>query len=458
MAAITRENIGLLNDKISLKIEKTDYLPAFDKALKEYSKKANIPGFRKGMVPAGLIKKMYGASVYTDEIMRTIDRELMKYMETEKLEIFAQPIPMDINLRQLDMNSPADYNFDFEIGLKPEFSLSNLSKGKFIRYKVKVTEEMIDSEVARQQNRFGNMKDCETVTEEENVLNVSFAESDADGNESEGGAKKDNSLLLKYFSEKTRKNLMGKKAGDSIVIRLKSAFEDKEREWVMDDLGLDKTSAADAEKYFKLTISKVGLLEKKELNEEFFKQLYPAGDVVTEADFRNKLKSEIEAYWDSQARNQIQDQIYHNLVDQTEIPFPEAFLKKWIKTQGETPKTDEEVEKEFPAFLNQLKWTLITDKVTTENGIQVGPDEIRAFAKQQLMGYMGGAAMDENQPWIKDYVEKMMKDKKYVEESYNRIQAQKIFEWAESQVKATEKPMSMEDFTKMVEEHQHHHH
>src|SRR6186713_1440288 len=113
MATVTKENIGLLHEKLTVKLEKTDYLPAFDKALKEYSKKANIPGFRKGMVPAGLIKKMYGASVYTDEVMRTIDRELMKYMETEKLEIFAQPIPMDINLRQLDMNSPADYNFDF---------------------------------------------------------------------------------------------------------------------------------------------------------------------------------------------------------------------------------------------------------------------------------------------------------------------------------------------------------
>ena len=147
MAAITRENIGLLNDKLTLKIEKSDYLPAFEKALKEYSKKANIPGFRKGMVPAGLIKKMYGASVYTDEVMRTIDREMMKFMESEKLEIFAQPLPMDINLKQIDMNSPADYSFNFEIGLKPEFSLSSLSTGKFIRYKVAITEEMIDSEV-----------------------------------------------------------------------------------------------------------------------------------------------------------------------------------------------------------------------------------------------------------------------------------------------------------------------
>ena len=142
------------------------------------------------------------------------------------------------------------------------------------------------------------------------------------------------------------------------------------------------------------------------------------------------------------------------------IDFPEGFLKKWVKTQGEEAKRqNEEVEKEFPTFLNQLKWTLITDKIVRENNIEVKPDEIRAFAKQQLFGYMGGCQCDgDDQPWVNDYVEKMMKDRKYVEDAYNRIQTQKIFEWAETQVKPTEKEIAMEEFTKMVEEHQHHHH
>ena len=458
MATVTKENIGLLNEKLTLKLEKTDYLPPFEKSLKDYSKKANIPGFRKGMVPAGLIKKMYGASLFTDEVLRTVDRELVKYLEDEKLDIFAQPLPVEMDIHQLDVNNPADYIFHFEIGMKPEFELADLSKAKTTRYKVKITDEMINNEITRLQNRYGNMKDENTVNTEENVLNVIFTEVDENGNEIEGGVKKDNSLLVKYFNEEFRGNVMGKTLNDYIITQIDKAFAEKELDFILTDLGLDKNDSAASQKHFKIQITKIGLLEKKELNEDFFTQLYPGQEVKTEADFRNKLKSEIEAYWDSQARNQIQDQIYHNLIDQTEIPFPEAFLKKWIKTQGENPKTDEEVEKEFPAFLNQLKWTLITDKVTTENGIQVGPDEIRAFAKQQLMGYMGGAAMDENQPWIKDYVEKMMKDKKYIEESYNRIQTQKIFEWAEGQVKPTEKAMSMEDFTKMVEEHQHHHH
>lgn len=458
MATVTRENIGLLNDKITLKLEKTDYLPAFEKALKEYSKKANIPGFRKGMVPASLVKKMYGASVYTDEVLRSVDRELIKYMETEKLDIFAQPLPMESDFRQLDMNNPIDYSFDFEVGLKPAFELTNLKKLKCTRYKVKVTDEMIANEITRLQNRYGNMQDRDAVTGDENVLNVTFAEVDADGNEIEGGAKKDNSLLLKYFAEGFRKNLLDKKAGDGLTLQLQSAFDAKEREWVMDDLGLDKTNAADAEKNFKLTITKVGLLEKRELNEEFFNQLYPGGEVKTEADFRNKIVNEIQAYWDAQAKNQLQHQLYHDLLDETKIEFPQSFLKKWVKTQGEKPKTDDEVEHEFPGFLNQLKWTLITDKIVTENAIQVQPDEIKNFAKQQLLGYMGGTINDEEQPWIKDYTERMMKDRKFVEDAYNRLQSQKVFDWAESQVNATVTPISMEEFTKMVEEHQHKHH
>jgi len=423
------------------------------------------------MVPSGLIKKMYGSSLFTDEVLKTVDRELGNYLETDKLEIFAQPLPLELDVRQIDVNHPADYIFHFEVGMKPDFKLADLVKAKTIRYKVKVTEEMIDSEVSRLQNRYGNMKDEETVTTEENVLNVTFTESDAAGKEPEGGIKKDNSLLVKYFTEKFRSDLMGKKAGDSLVLQLKSAFDEKEREWIISDLGLNKeeppaaeASTSTADKYFNLTITKVGLLEKKELAEEFFNQLYPGQEIKTEDDFRNKLRTELQAYWDGQAKNQLHDQAYHELIDHTEITFPEGFLKKWIKTQGETSanmqavKTDEEVEKEFPGFLNQLKWTLITDKVVRENNIQVQLAEIRDFARQQLFGYMGnmGAAAEE-QPWVNDYIEKMMKDRKYVEDAYTRIQTQRIFEWAETQVKPTEKEISAEEFTKMVEAHHHHH-
>ncbi|MGQ0738166.1 MAG: trigger factor [Bacteroidota bacterium] len=463
MATVTKENIGLLHEKLTVKLEKTDYLPSFEKALKEYSRKANIPGFRKGMVPAGLIKKMYGTSLFTDEVLKSVDRELISYLQNDKLDIFAQPLPLESDFKQPDVNNPLDYTFHFEIGMKPAFQLPDLATANITRYVVAVTDEMIENEITRLQNRYGNMKDQDAVTTEENVLNVNFAETDAAGTETEGGIKKDNSLLVKYFAEDIRKNWMGKKTGDAEVTQLNTAFDDKEREWIISDLGLkDDVTAAD--KYFKIEIAKIGLLEKRELNSAFFNQLYPDQSVVTENDFRNKVRQEIQNYWNSQANNQIHDQVFHQLVDHAIIEFPEGFLKKWVKTQGDPStgtggqKTDEEVEKEFPKFLSQLKWTLISDKIVHDSAIQVAPDEIRIFAKQQLFSYMGGANLSDDQPWVTDYVEKMMKDRKYVEDAYNRIQTQKIFEWAAGQVKPADKEISAEEFTKMVEELQHHHH
>ena len=466
MATITKENIGLLHEKLTVKLEKKDYLPSFEKALKDYSKKANMPGFRKGMVPAGLIKKMYGPSLFTDEVLRSVDRELIGYLQNDKLDIFAQPLPLDTDINQLDVNNPADYVFHFEVGMKPEFELADLGSAKITRYVVNVTDEMIDNEIERLQNRYGNMQDKDTVEGDEDVLNVLFTEVNENAADVEGGAAKDNSLLVKYFKESFRPNLMGKHVNDYVVVQLDNAFDEKELDFILSDLGLSKENEADKKKHFKIQITKIGKLDKKELNEEFFTQLYPGGEVKSTADFRNKIKEEIEAYWNSQARNQIHDQVFHQLTDHTEIKFPEGFLKKWIKTQGENGpnpnggKSDEQVEKEFPTFLNQLKWTLISDKIVQDNSIQVSPDEIREFAKQQLFGYMGnmGGAPAEDQPWVNDYVEKMMKDRKYVEDAYNRMQTQKIFEWAETKVNPSDKSISSADFTKMVEEHQHHHH
>ncbi|NBX11323.1 MAG: hypothetical protein EBR19_03800 [Chitinophagaceae bacterium] len=247
MATISRSNLGKLHEKISVKLEKSDYLPSFEKSLKEYGRKANIPGFRKGMVPA-------------------------------------------------------------------------------------------------------------------------------------------------------------KKVGDQLTLTLKEAFEEKEREWIISDLGLDKNDPAAADKYFNIVLTKVGILEKRELNEEFFEQLYPGKEVKTTEAFRGKIKEEIQAYWDGQATNQLHDQLYHELLDNTKMEFPEAFLKNWLKTQGENPKTDEDVEADYPKFNTQLKWTLISEKIVNENNIQVDPQDLRSFAKNQLFSYMGGANLADDQPWVNDYV------------------------------------------------------
>ena len=459
MATITRENIGILNDKITVKVAKEDYLNSFEKTLKNYSKTANIPGFRKGMVPTGMIKKMHGQAVFTDEVLKTVEKELTTYMENEKLEIFAQPLPLSENdARQINMNNPTEYAFAFEVGLKPEFEIADLSKAQMKRYVVTVTDDMINQEAERLQQRHGKMTEPDEVSGDDNVVNITFIESDAEGNEVEGGIRKDNSVLVKYFAEEFRPNFLGKKKDDVLTIQLSSAFAEKELEWILNDLGLSKEDPAAASKYFKILITKVGFVEKAELNEEFYKAAFPAKEIKTEEEFRNSIKEEIAIYWNGQSRNHLQHELYHALLENTNIEFPESFLKKWMQASGEKTKTQEQVENEYPGFVNQLKWTLITDKLVRENHIEVTPEDIKGFAKQQLFGYMGMGARDEEQPWVAEYINRMMHDKKFVEDAYNRLQTDKMFEWIEKNLDAQEQSISVDDFTKELDKHKHHHH
>jgi trigger factor len=405
------------------------------------------------MVPAGMVKKMYGASIFYDEVIKSVEKELQEYLVKEKPEIFAQPLPMENDLRKLDMNKPDEYEFPFEIGLKPEVTLDALSGAKPVFHKVKVTKEMVDEEVEKLVTQKGELKDAETISAPENVLNVLFQESDADGNVAENGISKDNSILLKYFSEDYQKKLQGKKVDDFVVLQLKDAFPEKEREWILSDLGLDKEDAAAIEKFFKMNITKIGLVEKKELNEEFFNQVFPGKDLKTEEDFRKTLEEEIQKQWDAAGHNQVQDQLYHTLID-APLQFPDAFLKRFIEIGGEKQKTKEEAETEYPQFENQLKWTLISDKIIKENNLDVTEEELRESMRKEIMGYFGQMNLGEDASWMESYVDRMMKDEKQVDSSYRRLITEKLFNWLESQVTPVEKETTSEEFLAM----QHHHH
>jgi trigger factor len=453
MATVSRENIGLLNDKLTIQLAKEDYLPAFEQSIKKYAKSANIPGFRKGMVPSGMIKKMHGTSVFADEVLKTVEKELSKYIQEEKPEIIGQPLPLDFDARQLDMNNPADYAFAFEIGLKPAINI-DLKNITVTRHKVNVTDAMIDEEAEHLKIRYGKMTDPEEVTSDENVLNVAFAESDADGNIIEGGINKGNSLLVKYFSPAFRQQLMGKKKDDTIVLQLGTAFDEKEREWIVSDLGIEKDDIEALDKYFEMTITKVGLVEKPEMNEEFFSQAFPGQNIVNEDDFRKAVKESIERQWDEQTRSQLHDQIYHHLIDDIQMDFPEDFLKRWMQKGQEQSKTAEEAEREYPSFANSLKWTLITNQLSDQLGIDVKPGEIKEFAKQQIMGYMKGQSI-EDAPWLDGYAESMLKNKKFVENTYYQLQTTKLFNALEQQVNVIEDLVTPEELAGMQHHHSH---
>jgi len=274
----------------------------------------------------------------------------------------------------------------------------------------------------------------------------------------ENGLKKDNSLLVKYFSEGFRPKLIGLKKGDAIALTLEEAFDEKERDWVRKDIGLSDDIEA-LQIPFLMTITKVGLVEKRELNEEFFKEALPGKEITNEKDFLTAIENDIQLQWDRQSSNQLQHHLYHVLLDDTKMELPEAFLKRWLTTAGEKPKTAEEAEAEYPSFDKQLRWTLITDQIVNNNNIEVSPEELKNSFRQQILGYFGGMSLgDGNLEWIDQYVETLMKDEQQVDGTYRKLLTEKVFQWAEEQVQKDEKVISSEEFIKMNEEHQHTHH
>ncbi len=253
--------------------------------------------------------------------------------------------------------------------LKPEIKVTPLEGNKttLTKYNIKVTDEMVEDEVTRLQIKGGKMNEPETIDTEDNVLSVIFEESDAAGNVVEGGIKKENSILLKYFTPAIQAQLMGKQKDASIVFQLATSFDEERLGWILKDLGFDKDDKEAAQKYFKLTVAKVGLIEKRELDEAFFNEIYPGADITTEEAFRAKLKEEVEKYWASESRNHMHNDLFEVLVHETPIELPKDFLKRWLQTGGEKPKTAEEAEKEYPNFDHQLRWTLVSDKLIRDN-------------------------------------------------------------------------------------------
>ena len=454
MSNVVRENSGLLTDTLTVKVSKDDYLSTFQKKLKEFSKTANIPGFRKGMVPAGMVQKMYGGSIFHDEVIKTAEKKLFDYLQEERPDIFAQPLPADNQIPALDHKNPSDYEFKFEIGLKPSFELPDFTSQILPFHRVAVNEEMVNEELSRMQIKGGNMTEPETIDQDENVLNVVFTESDASGNIVEGGIKKENSVLLKYFSAVLQKQLLGKKVGDKLTFQLKESFDADKLGMMIQDLGLDPNNESAGSTYFSMEIVKVGLIEKRALNEDFFQEVYPGKTFANETEFRDALKLDIEKYWESQSKNQLHDQIYHLLLDSVSMDFPEAFLKRWLMVGTDKPKTAVEAENEFPTFKSQLKWTLISDKIIVDNKLEVDQQELREHMKAEVMNYFGQMSMGDNMEWLESYLDRMMKDEKQVDSTYRRLVTEKLFKFIESKVGTNEKLVTPEELNGM----QHHHH
>jgi trigger factor len=451
MASVTRENIAKLQDKITVKLVKEDFMPSFEKSLKNYAKTANVPGFRKGMVPAGMVKKMYGQSVFNEEIIRTASQQLEDYLKNEKLAIFAKPmLAADAVPQQFDMNAPADVDFAFEVGIKPEFNIPAIeTKAALTKYKIEVSDKMLNDEIERIARRYGKPEDKDAVESKDDIVYVTFEMADV-----EAAEKVEDTAILERYPLQLQTLLQGKKADDTLTIIPSQVCTPEELPAFLKNT-IKNELAADSN--VKLTLTKVAKIIPAEIDETLYAQVFQGAEVKDEATFREMIGIELGREYERITLERLNNEIYELLVHNTSFDIPVPFLKRWLQEGQEKPKTAAEVEQEFPGFEHQLRWTLISDKIINENKINVSFEEVNEDIKARVLSYFGMQAGEEA-PWMEGYMQKIAKDEKTLNETYQRLMFDRLFQHLHGQFNIAETSIAEEDFFKLQDPHAAHHH
>lgn len=456
MATISRESIASLNDRVIVKLNKEDYLPKFEKALKGYAKHANVPGFRKGHVPAGMVKKMYGQSLFQEEVLREAGDALSEYLRNEKVEILGQPMIMpEASARVLDMSKAEDLEFSFEIGLKPDFEIPATSGDKSLTsYKVKITDEMVNDEVERIAKRYGKIENPETITHPENLIYAEYLPCSANGETPEGIEPIKETTEVKSLPAQLQEMVMGKSVGEKVLFSpVAVCSPDELASFATKTL---KADPAQLSEHYELNITKIGLLIPRELDITLFGELFPNDDILDESAFKEKLRIELGKEFERAADGRMNDEIYEMLVHTTAFSLPETFLKRWLREGQEKPLSAAQVEHDFPGFQHQLRWTLISDKLIRDNDISVSREEVITDMKGRVLAYFG-MDNDEDAPWMDSYMEKMSKDEKTMNETYRQMLFGKLFDFLKTKFKIAQKEVDEKEFLNLPSAHEAHH-
>jgi trigger factor len=401
---------------------------------------------------------MYGQSVFQDEVLRSAGRQLEDYLTNEKIAIFGQPMlmPQESPLH-LDMNNPQEMQFSFEIGLLPEFEVPALDgKHTLVHYKVKVSDAMVDDEVARLQKRSGHAEDVEVISHKENMLKLQLQAANEAGEAVEGGYNEDRSLSLEHLPENLQEQLMGKKVGDTLVFKPSEVCTEAELVSFMTNVmkGMD---ASEASNQVLLTIHSIQVQIPRQLDALFFGEIFPNDNILDESAFREKLRQELGQHYNRLAENRMNDEIFEILVHTTPIDLPVPFLKRWMAEGQEKRLSPEQVEHDFPGFNHQLRWTLISDKLIRDANLNVSQEEVINELKTRVLGYFGMEAGEEA-PWMDAYMQKMAKDEKTMNETYRQMLFGRLFENLRGRFLVEEKEVAEEEFFALPSPHAAHHH
>lgn len=448
---ITQENVDSLNAILKLKVKKEDYEPKILKSLNEYRKKADLKGFRRGQVPLGIVKKMYGNHILAETVNEMLNELVNNYIIENKLDVLGNPLPKKDQKFDIEINDLKDFDFEYEIGLAPEFDLDFLKKKPTLNKDViDITAKMIDEEMDRVRKRYGNVEEVLGKMEKDDMLTLQFDEIDSNDSIVENGISHNAPIALDMIKDqKIQKKVKGLKKGENVVIKdLEKTFEKTADELAKQILNLELTPKPLPG--VQASLVHVKRVHPAEITEDFLKTVYGEGsDVKDEAGMRSHIEKEIKLYFEKQEDSRLYNKLAETLIEKTAMSFPDDFLKRWIKLTNENPISEEQIEKEYPAFAKNLKWSLIVKKVSRENGVDVSMEEVKARTADQVRQQMASYGIpDMPEEEMEKFVQNMMAKKDHSSQTRETLLEEKLFEFFKGQIKTKDKKVSLEEFYK----------
>ena len=435
---VSKKDIDKLNSVLSVSIEKTDYESKVEEVIKDYKKKANIPGFRKGHTPIGLIKKQYGISVKVDEINKLMQKGLSDYLGDEKLDILGNPLHVEKN--DLDWNAD-NITFDFEIGLSPEFEVSLKNKKAISSYEIDVDKKMIDDQLKNIQNQYGKLI-AKTKIEDGFEINGKFINEEFEVDNT-------SNFKLKDIKGKSNKESLKKlNIGDSIDLKTKDLFDkdsDLSFHLKTNDDNKDKV------KSIKFLLNEINEREPADLNQDLFDKLFGKDAIKSVTELKNKLKSDAESNFINQTDQKLLNDVTEYLIDNTKFDLPVNFLKKWMQTAGENRLDEKEAALEYEKSEKGLRYQLIESKIVKDNDIKIDHDQIKDFSKDLIKTQM--KQYGQNNPEEKELEsisQRILSNKDEVKRISDQLLSKKLIDLFKSNLKFKNNKVSYEKFIEMA--------
>ena len=435
---------------ISVEVSVNDYSEKVEKALQGYRKTAEIPGFRKGKVPMGIINKKYRTSIVVDEVNKLLQDELYKYITSEKIRVLGSPMPLDTN--EVDWEKTEDFIFKYEIGLAPDFEVKITSKDKLNYYKIKADSKLVDGYCNDIAKKYGKMSNPE-VSVDGDLIFCTIEQLDQNGGVLSNGIKHEATVSMDFISgTKIKNKFIGLKANSFLTVNVLKAFTNHTDLAAMLNVEQAALHSLVSEE-FKFTVKNINRLEPASLDIDLFDKVYGAGSVKTVKEFKSKVKNEAENQFISESDRMLKNDVVTYFIDKLKLKMPDEFLKRWLLKTSEQPITIEVLDKEYDMYAKSLQWQLIENKVKEIFNVKVTQDDVLAHAKKLIsiqMKQYGQPEGDDKQ--LTDIANNILKNEEERKKIYDQIFDERTLKVYKENFKLTEKSISYDQFVKLASE------